>query len=418
MAYPLPVSGDGNANGQPWAAKLLFAINDLDTRAANLEGASSTGFPGYALLSSFAGADSTAKMRTALATLATETAGSRRVLVIEPGTTLAPGSTPFQLSNGICIVGGIIPTTEFSYQARVTISGACPNGVFQLKKNSQTNPETGTANPSSGTVTRGVVIANIAWEGPGSSVTCDFFQRNFTEQLAYSVFHGVSFDNFTGVLHQRFLGFAWTGIGYCNNSSDTPFRFSGSDWKVFMDGYFLDSPNLTDDKFLIEVVSGNKAIIGSVFVTGDGPTPVKVTAGQMVRICNLEMEAEGVPRRTAGAGLFVSGGNVVVDNAWFFRTMDNPTSAALVAASRTDNGVVHVTGGHVRLCNATFGEYNTSETHTENHISCTGGRVVSEHSLVWNLEANSGTGGISARALALAKSGSGSIHTADVTVVP
>lgn len=418
MAYPLPVSGDGNANGQPWAAKLLFAINDLDLRAANLEGSSATGFPGYVLLSSFSGANSTAKMRTALATLAAETSGQRRVLVIESGTTLAPGSTPFQLSNGICIVGGLIETTEFSYQARVTISGSAPNGVFQLKKNSGVNPETGGTNPSSGTVTRGVVIANIAWEGPGAASTCDFFQRNFTEQFAYSIFHGLSFDNFTSVLHQRFLGFGWSGFGYCNNSTDTPFRFSGSDWKVFTDGYYLDSPNLTDDKYLIEVVSGNKAMIGSVFVTGDGPTPVRVTNGQMVRICNLEMEAEGVPRRTAGAGLLVTGGNVVVDNAWFFRTMTNPTSTALVSAGRTDNGVVHVTGGHVRLSNTTFGEYNVSETHTENHISCTGGRVISEHSLVWNLEGNSGLGAISARALTMAKSGSGSIYTADTTVVP
>lgn len=417
MAYPLPVSGDGNANGQPWASKLLFAINDLDSRAGVLESTTETGLPGYALLSTFSGADSTAKMRNALATLAVETAGTRRSLIIESGTTLAPGSDPFQLSNGIVIVGGIVPTTEFAYQARVTISGACPNGVFQIKKNSGVNPEGGT-NPSSGTQTRGVIISNIAWEGPGSSVTCDFFERNFTEQLAYSLFHGCSFDNFTGVLHQRLLGFVWSGVGYCNNSTDTPFRFSGSDWKVFTDGYFLDSPNLTDEKYLLEIVSGNKVYVGPMFITGDGPTPVRVTAGQMVRLASLEMESEGVPRRTAGAGLLVTGGNVVVDNAWFFRSMANPTSAALLAASRTDNGVVHVTGGHVRLHNATFGEYNNSETHTENHISCTGGRVISDNSLVWNLEANSGTGGISARALAIAHSGSGSVYTVDTTVVP
>lgn len=413
MAYPLPVSGDGNANGQPWAAKLLFAINDLDLRAGNLEGSSSTGFPGYALLSSFAGADSTAKMRTAMATLAAETSGSRRVLVIEPGTVLAPGSTPFQLSNGIAIVGGVIPTTEFSYQARVTISGACPNGVFQLKKNSAINPENGSTNPSSGTRTQGVVIANIGWE-TSSANTTHFFEKNFTEILAYSTFHGVSFDGFTTVLHALMLGVIWTGTGYCNNSTDTPFRFAGSDWKLFMDGFYLDSPNLTDDKFLIDVTSGTKCTIGPIFITGDGPTPVRVVSGWHLRLVNIEMEAQGIPRRTAGAGLLVTGGNVIVESAWFFRSMDNPTSAALLAASRTDNGVVHVTGGHVRLVNCTFGEANNTETHTENHISCTGGRVVSEHSMVWNTDSQA----ISARALTMAKSGSGSIHTADVTVVP
>jgi hypothetical protein len=214
-------------------------------------------------------------------------------------------------------------------------------------------------------------------------------------------------------MHQRLLGVTWTGMGYCNNSSDTPFRFSGSDYKLFMDGFYLDSPNLDDTKYLLEIVSGNKAVIGSIFVTGDGPTPVRVSAGQMVRICNMEMEAEGVPRRTAGAGLFVAGGNVVVENAWFFRTMDNPSSTG-----RGDNGVIHQTGGVLRVMNASFGEYNNSETHTENHVYSSGGQTYLYAPLPWNLEANSGTGGTTnARALQTAKAGSGQIFLANHTAL-
>lgn len=412
MPYTLPVEGDGLANGKPWAAPVLAAINGLDVRVASVESASTSGFPGYVLLTSFAGADSTAKMRTALAALAVEPSGTRRALVVPSGTTLAPGTTPFQLSNGIAIVGGFLPTTEFSYQARVTISGAAVNGVFQLKKNGATNPETGTANPASGTQTRGVIIAGIAWEGPGSSVTCDFFQRNFTEQLTYSTFDNLSFDNFSAVLHQRFLGFMWTGGGYCNNSNETPFRFSGSDWKVFRDGYYLDSPNLASTKYLIEVVSGNKAHIGSVFVTGNGPTPVLVSGGQYVVLDGLEMEAldNGIgtfgtgATATAGAQLRVDGGNVQVNNPWFFRGMANPG-----ATGRTDNGVMHVAGGTVRVMFPSFGQYDSTETHTENHVYCSGGSVTLVEPVVWNLQGSSGTGFRSVRTLRTATSGSGTI---------
>jgi hypothetical protein len=395
-------------------AALAGRVTTLELGSGGGGGGAATAWPGYVLLGDFSGSDSTAKMRTALATLSAETAGTRRALIIPPGTVLAPGTTPFQLSNGIAIVGGVIPTTEFSYQSRVTISGSCPNGVFQLKKNSATNPETGTANPSTGTQTRGVIFANIAWEGNSGAA---FLQENFTEQLSYSLFHGCSWDNFSYVIHQRMLGVMLTGMGYCNNSTVTPFILSGSDYKFFMDGYYLDSPNLADDQFLIEIRTGNKAVLGSVFVTGDGPTPVKVTAGQEVVINDMQMEAEGIPRRTAGAGLWVAGGNVTVKSAWFFRTMFNPSSAVLAAAGRTDNGVIHVTGGHLRLGAVTFGEYNTSETHTENHISCTGGTVLAEAPLVWNLEGASGTGLPSLRALATARSGAGAISRSSYTAL-
>lgn len=415
MAYALPADGDGAGNSQPWGSKIRTAINGLDTRLTAIEGVTASGWPGYVPLTSFSGANSTEALRNALTTLSAETSGQRRALIIPPGTTLSPGSTPFQLSNGIAIVGGVHNTTEFSYQNRVTISGAAPNGVFALKKNSGPNPETGGTNPSSGTETRGIVFANIGWEGNSSA---GFLEKNFTERLSYSLFHGCSWDNFQWVIHQRLLGVMLTGMGYVNNSTDTPFRLSGSDYKFFMDGFYLDSPNLADNKFLIEVVSGNKAILGSVFVTGDGPTPVAVSAGQEVVINDMQMEAEGVPRRTAGAGLLVTGGNVQVNNAWFFRTMANPSSTALTGAGRTDNGVVHVTGGLLRLNNATFGEYNNSEVHTENHISCTGGRVYADACIPWNLEGNAGTGSLTnARALTTFKSGTGAISIADYTAV-
>jgi hypothetical protein len=297
-----------------------------------------------------------------------------------------------------------VPETEFSENCRVSVSGGAPNGVFDL--------------PSGDT--RAVTIANIGWEGPGSSQVCRFQGNVDTGRLCYSLWHGLSFDNFTSVINKRFLGFVWSGSGYCNNSTETPITTRGSDYSLWEGNkYYLDSPNLPDTAYLLHIESGNKVSVGSVFVTGDGPTPVRVSGGQMVRIHNLEMEAEGIPRKTAGAGLFVSGGNVVCDNAWFFRTMYNPAGTG-----RGDNGVVHVEGkGTLRLGNATFGEYNTSPEkpggHTENHIYAAGSaKVWANAPLPWNMQDGSGTGGLTnARALQVGKAGSGQILTANYTSI-
>jgi hypothetical protein len=276
--------------------------------------------------------------------------------------------------------------------------------------------------------TKDMTIANIGWEGPGSANVCHFMGVTDTGRICYSTWDKLSFDNFTTVLRKRLLGFVWSGPGYCNNSSDTPIETTGSDYHLWLGSeFFLDSPNLTDDKYLIHIKSGNKVTVGSVFVTGEGATPVRVSGGQMVRIVNLEMEAAAIPRQVNGAGLLVTGGNVVVDNAWFFRTMVNPTSAALVAAGRNDRGVVHVEGAGtcVRLKHATFGEYNTDWSterpagYTENHIFAAGSsKVFVEAPLPWNMQANSGVGGTTgSRALQTGKANTGQILAASYTAL-
>lgn len=389
----------------------ITAVQSRVTALENAPGGAAAGmWPGYLSVDQFAGADATAKFRAALAYAASASSGRIPAIVLPPGTVLAPGTSPFMLFNGAGVVGGIVPETEFSGRQRVTVSGAAPNGVFDHPND-----------------TRDIVIANIGWEGPGSSQICRFLADN-ANRLCYSLFHGVSFDNFTSVLRKRFLGFDWTGTGYCNNSTETPFEFSGSDWKIWMDGFYLDSPHLADDDYLLHVKSGNKAVIGSVFVTGDGPTPVRVSGGQMVRILNLEMEAEGAPRKTAGAGLFVSGGNVIVDNAWFFRTMSNPA-----ATGRGDAGVIHAEGNGtlLRVKHATFGEYNTNPLapggplnvperpggYTENHVYAGGtAKVYLDVASPWNMQAHSGVGGhTNARPLQVQKAGSGQILTSAYT---
>lgn len=390
------------------------ALAALATRVQNLEtvgGSVGSAWPGYVSLRDpiFTGANDTERMRNALTVLAADTAGRRRVLILPPGTELAPGTSPFKAFSGLSIVGGIVPETEFSENCRVRITGAAPSGVFYLPTGD----------------TRAFTIANIGFEGPGSSQICRFLVPPTAEsglpdgRLCYSLWHGLSFDNFTQVLNKRFLGFVWSGSGYCNNSTETPIITRGSDYSLWEGNkYFLDSPNLADDEYLLHIQSGNKVAIGSVFVTGDGPTPVRVSGGQMVRIHNLEMEAEGIPRKTAGAGYFQSGGNVVLDNAWFFRTMYNQASTG-----RGDNGVVHVAGGSLRMNNATFGEYNTTPEkpggHTENHIYASGSsKVWAQTPLPWNMQDNSGTGGLNgARALQVAKAGTAQIFAANYTAL-
>lgn len=375
------------------------AIESLAVRLSTVEGnqaAAAAGWPGTVLLSSFAGADSTAKLRAALTYVAAQSDGRKPAIILPPGTVLAPGSTPFMLFNGAAILGGTVPETEFSLNSRVQVTGAAPNGVFDHPND-----------------TRSVVIANIGWEGPGLSQVCRFMADG-TNRLNYSLFSGVSFDNFTSVLRKRFLGFLWQGSGYCNNSAETPFEFSGSDYKVFMDGYYLDSPNLADTDYLLHIKSGNKVTVGEVFVTGDGPTPVRVSGGQMVRLRGLETEAEGIPRKTAGASLFVSGGNVIVDNLWSFRTMVNPS-----ATGRGDNGALHVEGAGtlVRVKHATFGEYNNDFSterpggYTYNHVYAAGSsKVYLDVAQPWNMQANSGTGGTTnARALQVGKAGTAQV---------
>lgn len=380
-------------------------IASLNARVTNLE---NRPWPGYTSLNEYAGADATARLRTALSVAAAASDGRKPTIVLPPGTVLAPGTTPFRMFNGASLVGGVLPETEFSLNARVTIAGAAPNGVFDIPEGD----------------TRDMLIANIGWEGPGRSQICRFWGGS--GRIAYSTFHGLSFDNFTSVLKSRLIGLFWSGPGYCNNSAETPFEFSGSDYKIWTDGFFLDSPFLKDSDYLLHVKSGNKVLIGSVFVTGDGPTPVRVSGGQMVRLVNLEMEAEGVPRETAGAGLLVTGGNVVVDNAWFFRTMYDPASADLVAAGRNDRGVVHVSGAGtvLRLNNASFGEYNTTPEkpggHTENHVFADAGATVYANApLPTNMQTAAGRGGISgARRFTYGKAPTGVVNLASYDAQP
>lgn len=380
------------------------AINGLTTRLATIEGAQTSGWPGHVLVTSFAGATTHKKMEAALAYVAAASDGRKPAIILPPGFNLSElpnPEEPLMIPSGAAIIGGVVPQTEFSPNARVTISGAAPNGYF-----------------GHGVDARSITIANIGWEGPGKSQVCRFMAEE--NKLCYSLFSGVSFDNFTSVLRKRFLGFLWEGMGYTNNCSETPFEFSGSDYKVFMSGYYLDSPHLKDTDYLLHIKSGNKVTVGEMFITGDGPTPVRVSAGQMVRLRGLEMEAEGVPRKTAGAGLLVTGGNVIVDNAWFFRTMDNPTALG-------HQGVIHVQGSGtlVRVKNATFGEYSTNHTtekpggYTENHVYAAGSaRVYLDCCMVVNMQNASAAGGYAgARPLQVAKTGTAQIHQSTYAAV-
>lgn len=344
--------------------------------------AAATELPGVVLMSDYAGADDTEKMRNALTAVAATSQGRRPAIMVPPGTTWATGTSPFQLFDGCQIVGGLAPETEFSYGSRVTCSGSA---VFRLKQGSNAR-------------TQGVVIRNLGFEGTAST---DWFEQvadgGAGPILAYSILDGISVDGFRTAFVGRMLGVQWTGQFYCNNATTTPFRLWGSDNKLWTDGGYLDSPNLADTHYLLVAEHLSKTEIGPVFITGDGPTPFRMNNGHHVRLRNLEFEAQGVPRPTAGAGIWHAGGIAAYDNPWLYKLMNNPASPA--------RGAVHVSGGVCLLNQPVFAEDGTAATYA--HVYCSAGEVHLTDPISWNHTA--GASGRPARTLKYVKEGTGRI---------
>jgi Major tropism determinant N-terminal domain len=273
--------------------------------------------------------------------------------------TISLGSTPITIDDGFCLSPGGVSQAEFTPTGQAVLGCTATAGVFQLQQGSSAR-------------TRNVRLTNTLFS---LSSGTDLFQQVTDGAtgpiLEYSSFEGISVNGGRSVFYGRMLGCRWLGKCYVNNTTDTPFRLWGSDNFLWTDGLFLDSPNLADTEYLMICENLSKTVIGFPFITGDGPTPVRVNAGRLITFVQAYLEGQdtdSAPRPMAGAALWVAGGAVTLTNPWFFRAMQDPSETG-----RGDNGTVHVTGGLLTLHTPMFAENGTAETH--NHIYASGGTV-------------------------------------------
>jgi hypothetical protein len=258
-----------------------------------------------------------------------------------PPTIMLPADTridvsagPITLRNGVRLRGGWTGAREFL--RTVTVTGKGP--MFQLQQ-------------GNGVLTRDVTIEGIAFNG---SRSVDFLEPENLGRgpiLAYSRIRDVAFNGFHTVMWGRMLGVIVDGDSYTNNSVATPWYLSGSDNSLWSGGGFVDSPNLADTDYLVRFGHMSKTYVGPVFVTGDGPTPVRVDGGRDLVLSGVKAESQGIPRRTAGAGILVTGGLVTLRDVWVYGVLNHASGPG----HRGDRGMITVLGGDVLIDGPVFG---------------------------------------------------------------
>lgn len=321
----------------------MLSVRDTSAPAAAPEpsGRSTPPIPGSVSIRDFAGSNDAQRMEAALGYVAAQT--QKPAVHLPPGTQLdlaqrsvEPGQ-PYRLFDGLTVAGTPWLEREFGTKNEVVVSGA--PSVFRLL-------------PGSDSRTVDVSFIGISWRAGAEGV--DFIESvtdlRSGPYLAYSTIRDCGFNLFRRVHWGRHLGVRISGEFYCNNSTETPLYLSGSDNRYFTDGGFLDSPRMQDDAYLLRFGSMSKTYVGPVFITGDGPTPIRVDGGRHIVFNNVQAEAQGQPRATAGAGIYITGGLVTLRDVWVYNVMANPS-----ATGRDDQGMIHVTGGDVLIDGAVFG---------------------------------------------------------------
>ena len=341
------------------AATVIAAPTALAADKAN-------GVAGGVLLDDFAGANDDAKFAAALAYVAAQT--------FRP--TLLLTNRRYQLNNTYNLFNdfsmcGVGMEREFSKQTAVRAGGAA---LFRVPTGQSNN------------YVKNITIRGISFEGGANT---DFFEPvnlGSGPILAYSDIRECGFNLFRKVMWNRLLGVCLDDI-YVNNGTDTQLYLSGSDNYIGTGGhFFMDSQQLTADKYLLRFGHMSKTDVGGLFITGTKATGIRVDGGRGLTFSGTKSEARSgaASVATQGSALVITGGSgIVVRDCWFFNVMAAPANTGNAALHK---GYVTVTGGDgVLVTGCRFDRGGSSQaSNTPAGVPCvyaSGGRVVARANL-------------------------------------
>lgn len=318
--------------------------------ASNLPSSSATNPFGTTLkaLSTFTGANTTAKLRDAAANYVSY---GQPVVVAQSGDTIDAGANnPIALPSGfhLMIVPG--PTDEFGYQGILNLrhtgssSGSANHGVFSI--------------PSG---TKGQKFTGISFEGTSSvrafvDVPTDASGATWN----YVHFRDCSFDQFESVFQMTGTGILWDGVSFNNNFTAvrSPFNINGSDHQIWTNGGFMEfgggATYATRVACPAMVRLGNaNMVIGPMYTTGSPTTPYRIDGGRTgVDFFSSTIEGRPAPGTVggdtptsglhcAGALMRMTGGRANFKGRHFAYAMRDPNNAGL---GYQPGGYFHVTG--------------------------------------------------------------------------
>lgn len=343
MAYTKQTWTDGST-GTPISAARLGVIEQGIFDAHTIAGTAVAGTNPFGstlvALSSYSGADDSAKFRNAVNNY--PTSGVRPIIVIPSGTTLDSGANnPFVLPSGFHMMGIPSTTDEFSYQAGVNIrhTGSTTTlGVFKMA-----------AGPS-----KGQKITGISFEGTSST-------RAFVDTATdasdaaywqYVHLHDVSFDQFESIFTGTGTGIIWDGYSYLNNMTcgREPLGLNGSDHLIWGNGGFFEMGEIASYATraalpaMVRIGNGNFTI-GAMYTTGSPTTPYRIDGGATgINFDSVTLEGRPSPGTTlwcAGPLLRMTAGRATVKARHHAYAMRDPQPGVL---GYQPGGYYHVTG--------------------------------------------------------------------------
>ncbi len=316
-------------------------------------------------LSTFTGANTTAKLRDAAANY---TSYGRPIVVAQSGDTIDAGANnPVVLPTGfhLMIVPG--PTDEFGYQGALNVrhtgsnSGSANHGVFTFASGS-----------------KGQKFTGISFEGT-STTRCfvDLPTDASGTTMEYVHFRDCSFDSFESVMQMTGTGVIWDGASFNNNFTAvrSPFNLNGSDHQIWTNGGFMEFGGVasysTRRSCPAMVRLGNcNMVIGPMYTTGSPTTPYRIDNGATgVDFFSVTLEGRPSPDTVGGdaptdglhcAGplMRLTGGRATVKARHHAYAMRDPFSAG---HGYQPGGFYHVTGSaSLSVIGGTFQPYAAS----------------------------------------------------------
>lgn len=287
-------------------------------------------------LSSFTGADDSAKLRNAISTF--PSSGNRPILFIPSGTTLDAGANnPFVLPTGFHIMSAPGGQDEFGYAGKINVrhtssaSGSADHGVFKMA-----------VGPSKGQKFTGVQF-------DGTSTTRCFVDTaqdaSDSAYWQYVQFQNCSWDSFESVWQGTGTGILIAGVTYMDNFSCTrsAWNIAGSDHQLFMGGGFIEMGTVGSYSTRRSLDSmlrfpNTNAVVGPLYTTGSPTTPVRLeAAAEGINFSDIVVEGRPSPGTVggdtptdglhcAGALYRISGGRATIKATHFAYAMRDPIS--------------------------------------------------------------------------------------------
>jgi hypothetical protein len=309
-------------------------------------------------LSSFTGADDSAKFRNAISTF--PGSGNRPIIFVPSGTTLDSGANnPFVLPSGFHVMSSPGGQDEFGYQGSINVrhTGSTTTlGTFKMA-----------AGPS-----KGQKFTGVCFEGT-SSTRCFVDTAQDASDGAYWQyvhFSDCSWDQFESIWQGTGTGVGVTGRTYINNMAcgRPAWNVAGSDhqfvWTGFAEMGAVATYATRNALTAMFYFPNTNMQFGPLYPTGSPTTPFRVDNG-VVGIGFENTIAEGRPSpgttgtpptdglHCSGALYRLTGGRCTIRGKHYGYAMRDPRNVA----GYQPGGFFHVSGGSHSIIGGTFQPY-------------------------------------------------------------